>query len=58
MGEGATRLGGDGVPFLCGPAKGLDNIQHNHLVSMIGLKNIFISPSLKGVLRNVVIHAS
>jgi len=28
--------------------KGLSSVQHSYLVSKLGLKNIFIPPSLKG----------
>ncbi|XP_019257850.1 PREDICTED: uncharacterized protein LOC109236082 [Nicotiana attenuata] len=36
--------------------KGLSCIQHEHLLSKLGLKNIFLRPSLRGVLRNVLIQ--
>ena len=32
--------------------KGLTNFQHSYLVSKLGMLNLFVAPSLRGVLRN------
>ena len=33
--------------------KGLSKLQHDHLVSKLGMKNIFIPPSLKGGIEHM-----